>query len=362
MTHLFWRISLGILKKIPQRSFRDRDHLRTKDGLYFTVVGNVHPSDRIIAYLKYYPNFNGGKVKNRVLKRAIKHYNVPNIIKTIEILEKKYPHYITSLEPYGFNFSAVPIEYLEEHFLPEKKLLELLETKNQDVLSQKAANLALRLSKECKLSIGNFGITGSILIGIHNPIFSDIDITVYGKESSIKVKETLLEIFKKNDEKIRRANGEFLSTIKKRFPYLNEKELKIFYQRKWNRGTFEGRFFSINPVRTEKETREKYGDLNYIQLDIVEIKAKVEDSSENMFIPAIYRVDNVNIIKGPNISGIEEIVSYDRNYGDVAEYGEKIICKGKLEKVIDNRINKTHYRVTIGSLKAKGTDYLKINV
>ena len=301
-----------------------------------------------------------GKVKNQSLERAIKHYSVPNIIKTIEILEKNYPHYITSLEPYGFTFSAVPIECLKEHFLPEKKLLDLLKTKNQDVLSQKAANLTLRLSKESKISIDNFGITGSILIGIHNPIFSDIDITVYGKENSIKIKEILLEIFKKNDVEIKMADGEFLSTIKKRFPYLKERELKIFYQRKWNRETFEGRFFSINPVRTEKEINEKYGDKNYIQLGIAEISAHVEDSSENMFIPAIYRVDNVNIIKGPNVSGIEEIVSYDRNYADVAEDGERVKCKGKLEKVIENKKNRTYYRITIGSLEAKGKDYLKI--
>ena len=126
---------------------------------------------------------------------------------------------------------------------------------------------------------------------------------------------------------------------------MNERELKIFYQRKWNRGTFEGRFFSINPVRTEKEINEKYGDKNHIQLGIAEISAHVEDSSENMFIPAIYRVDNVNIIKGPNVSGIEEIVSYDRNYADVAEDGERVKCKGKLEKVIENKKNRTYYRI-----------------
>jgi hypothetical protein len=34
------------------RSFRDRDYLETADGLFFTVIGSVHPEDRVLAYRK----------------------------------------------------------------------------------------------------------------------------------------------------------------------------------------------------------------------------------------------------------------------------------------------------------------------
>ncbi len=347
------------MNSIPERPFRDRDHLLTKDGLYFTVVGNVHPSDRIVAYLKYYPHIDQDKVR-KTLKRAIKHYNIPNIIKTIKILEDRYPHYMFFLEPYGFKFSAVPLECLKESFLPEKKLQEMLQDEELDTLSQRAINLALRLSQECKLSIEKFGITGSILLGIHDPVFSDIDLTIYGKDNSKKVKNVLLEIFKTKDLEIKRADGEFLSKIKKQFQNMNDKELKIFYQRKWNRGTFKGKFFSINPVRTENEVSEKYGEKKYIPLGIVETKAYVKDSSENLFIPAVYKIEEVKIVKGLKVLDIEEVVSYDRNYADVAETGERILCRGKLEKVIVQKDKCSYHRVAIGSLEASGDDFIKI--
>ncbi len=144
--------------------------------------------------------------------------------------------------------------------------------------------------------------------------------------------------------------------------FMSEKQLKIFYQRKWNRGTFTGTFFSINPIRTQKEVSENYGENGYLPLGIIEIEASVYDSSENMFVPAVYHVENVSIIRGPNVQEIKEVVSYDRNYGDVAEDGEKIFCKGKLEKVINRKDRESYYRVTIGSLDAEGMDYLKVDI
>ena len=179
---------------MPKRTFRDRDHLLTRDGLYFTVVGNIHPQDRIIAYLKYFPK-SSKKDKNNLI-RTIKQYNIPNLIESIKIVEKNYPHYLCQLENYDFKFPSVPIIDIKKHFIPEEKLSDLLVSSDLDSLSQKALYLTKILSKESEISINDFGITGSILLGIHDPNLSDIDITVYGKENSLKVKETLLRILK----------------------------------------------------------------------------------------------------------------------------------------------------------------------
>ena len=37
------------------RKFKDRDFLRTTDGLLFCVVGYLHPPDRVTGYVKYVP-------------------------------------------------------------------------------------------------------------------------------------------------------------------------------------------------------------------------------------------------------------------------------------------------------------------
>ena len=95
---------------------------------------------------------------------------------------------------------------------------------------------------------------------------------------------------------------------------------------------------------------------------LVEIEASVTDSSENMFIPAIYGIESVSVIKGSNVHGISELVSYSKKYCDLAEDGEIILSRGKLEKVVSLKNNESYYRVVVGSLDAKGMDYLKINI
>ncbi|MEM2495179.1 MAG: hypothetical protein QXQ27_07630, partial [Nitrososphaerota archaeon] len=60
-----------------QRSFRDKDFIEDTNGMFFCVIGNVHPQNRVISYLKYVPKIEGevtrikwskeGKVYNRVL-------------------------------------------------------------------------------------------------------------------------------------------------------------------------------------------------------------------------------------------------------------------------------------------------------
>jgi len=343
---------------LPKRTFRDRDHLLTRDGLYFTVVGNVHPQDRKMSYLKYFPK-SSKESKNNLI-RTIKQYDIPNLVESIKIVERNYPHYLCRLENYDFKFPSVPIIDIKKHFIPEEKLSDLLVSSDLDSLSQKVLDLTKRLSKESGISINDFGITGSILLGIHDPNFSDIDITVYGKENSLKVKETLLRILKNNDALIKKADGEFLLKSEKRFRFMNKEQLKIFFERKWNRGTFKGTFFSVNPVKTETEITENYGDKKYSSVSLIEAEACVIDSSENMFIPANYAIEETHIIKGSKIQDVNELVSYDRNYADLAEKGETILFKGKLEKVFDIKNNETSYRAVVGSLDAKGMDYIKI--
>ncbi|MEM2942776.1 MAG: hypothetical protein QXT81_05080, partial [Candidatus Bathyarchaeia archaeon] len=65
--------------------YRDRDFIETKEGLLFTVVGNVHPPGRILAYLKYYPAKSGKWSRlGQNFERAIKYYDIPHLKETIK--------------------------------------------------------------------------------------------------------------------------------------------------------------------------------------------------------------------------------------------------------------------------------------
>ncbi len=102
-----------------------------------------------------------------------------------------------------------------------------------------------------------------------------------------------------------------------------------------------------------------YGDETYFPVGFVSICAKIRDDDESVFLPAVYQVGDVQVIDGLKVDGISEVVSYEGLYGDIADIGQTIIAKGKLERVIEAKSNKEHYRVLIGSTEGKGEEYIK---
>ncbi len=344
--------------------FRDRDYLETVEGLFFTVVGNSHPDDRVLAYLKYFPSPQG-KWKRHMqnFDRAIKFYDIPHLSETIKFISSRYPHYLYNDRLLHISFTAVPTENVRTHHLPEEKLRILGERSELDTLQRKTVNLAFALSKKSGVELERFGVTGSLLIDVHQLAFSDIDLTTYGKNHGLAVRRALLETFDSQDPHITRVKGEDTPTPARqsRLRLMNEDQLRLFYERKWNRGLFMGTPFSVNPVLEPSDPQERYGQYRYIPIDMVEVRASVTDASESIFVPAKYRVSDTRVTSGKQAEAIKEIVSYDRDYGDIAFEGEKILVRGKLERVEDTLTLSSHHRIVVGSLEGRGADYIKVD-
>ena len=346
-----------------ERGFRDRDYLETREGFFFTVVGNVHPEGRVIAYLKNIPSQSGkwGRGEKRY-ERALKYYTMNYIAETIDFLTKCYPHYVQRLDADNITFSSVPVNRILKHYHPEEALASISRREGIDALQKKTSELARLLSETSDVQPNCFGVTGSLLIGIHNPAFSDIDLTVYGRENSLAVKKTLKNLLKNQESPVKRLIAENLHEWCKNtceLYHLTMEEAYKLFKRRWNRGMFKDTFFSVHPVRVEREVEEKYGDKTLIPIGIVDAEARVVDSSNALFMPARYVVKDVQITFGPNVEGIEEVVTYEGLYGDLVYEGESLICRGKLEKVDDKRRNRTYHRILIGSQEAAGKDYIK---
>jgi len=346
-----------------ERNFRDRDYLETKEGFFFTVVGNVHPEGRVIAYLKNLPSKSGkwGSGERRY-ERALKYYTMNCVTATIDFLTKSHPHYVQRLDADNITFSSVPVNRILKHYRPEEALAKISRRKVLDTLQKKALELTGLLSETSTVQPNRFGVTGSLLIGIHNPAFSDIDLTVYGKKSSLNVKKALIHLLKDPESPVKGLIDENLEEWCKKkgelYPLTVEEAYKL-YKRRWNRGRFKDTFFSIHPVRVEREVEEKYGDKTFTPIGIVEAEARVVDSSNALFMPAIYVVKDVQITFGPNVEGIEEVVTYDGLYEDLVYDGEYLICRGKLEMVEDKQHSRIYHRILIGSSEAAGKDYIK---
>ncbi len=347
------------------RQFRDRDFLRTREGLFFCVVSSVHPSDRVISYIKYVPAEVGkwGKGKRR-FKRVLGSYTIPSLLESFGLLRKDYPHYLFYSKFLNTEMSAVPLEYIEEHYKPEEKLARLLQTPRLDPLQQKLKGFITFLSKISGVPENFFGVTGSILLDIHRPEFSDIDVTVYGSKNSLALKKALTEAYILPSSPAQPLKDEALedwcNNKAQSYPLTFDEALQI-YKRKWNIGMIRDVFFSIHPVKLEQEVKETYGDKTYRPLGPAAIEAVVYENADSLFLPCIYRVKDVNILEGPvEAAEVKAVVSYESLYDSLAQIGERITCKGKLEKVISKKTKRENYQLLVGSAEGRGTEYIKL--
>jgi len=344
--------------------YRDHDFVSTPEDLFFCVVGNTHPKDRVIAYLKYMPDERGKWGRKKRYERVLRSYTTPSVQETLQILEKRYIKYVYRSKALSIRISAVPLRFVKVHYKPEEMLARLLflsdEIKVLDPLERRVVDLVEMISSESGVDNRFLGVNGSVLLGIHNPAFSDIDLTVYGYENTLRVKETLKSLYKKSF--VQRFEGPLLEdwAIRKsrQFP-VSPSEAKEFYNRSWNRGHFKGTLFSIHPIKLEEEVKERFGERRFIPKGLVTVQAKVVDISDSSFLPATYRVDEVTVIEGQIVNNILEISSYDGFYCDLFQEGEFAEARGKLEKVIDDRNKTTYHRVLVGSFEAHGKDYIK---
>jgi len=79
-----------------------------------------------------------------------------------------------------------------------------------------------------------------------------------------------------------------------------------------------------------------------------------------LFLPSVYRVREVAIMEGPQAANIEEVVSYESLYDNLAEVGESIVARGKLERVVDMKTGREYHRILVGSPEGRGMEYIKL--
>ena len=344
------------------RGFRDKDFIETGEKLLFCVVSSTHPEDRVISYLKYMPSEDGRwGAKDHRFSRAIQRYTIPSLLETIDILRSRYPNYLFYSDVYHIEMSGVPVDSVVKHYMPERKLAEIMSETPRDPLIDKLIDLVEKLSGESGVPAGNFGVTGSILLDIYNPEFSDIDLTVYGYENSKKVKETILKEFHDRSSPIKRFDNSESHAwcIRKSREYpISSSDAERILERKWNMGIFRGVRFSINPVRTEEA--ESYGDRIYSAIGYGKIRAVVVEDREAIFTPSKYVVEEATILEGAKEVDVREITSYEGIYMDIAHEGEEIEARGKIELVEDKLMGETYHRILVGSLEGAGSDYTRI--
>jgi len=338
------------------RKPKDRDFLETAEGLFFCVVGYLHPPDAFTAYLKYRPGSRGRWERGGVrYVRMMDAYSAANMKSSSEWLRSQFPHYLARCRVRGIELPLVPRGRVVRYYMPEVRLMELMGGP-RDPLEHRVCQLVDLLSGESRVPASCFGITGSILLNIHNPSFSDIDLVVFGARNARRVARAAKRLL---DEGQLEPYTEREITVWKRrqarlFDLPKEYVERLVWP-SWSRGRIEGTPYSLLPVRTDEEISEEYEEERFKALGVVELTATVSGDDESLFIPAIYDVKDVTLHQGPKRTPpITKVVSFEGVFAGCARRGQHIRVRGTLEEVRDRRRRILRYQVVIGTFTSRG--------
>lgn len=294
------------------------------------MVGYLHPQDRYTAYLKYVPAAAGKWARGETAyRRELPYYHVRHVVKTVEYLQAHHPRYVWRDPASELTFSFVPRDAVARYHRPEARLAEIL-AGPRDALEGEVAGLVRLLIGASGLPSAAFGITGSVLLGLHNPAFSDIDLLVYGAEATRRVKaavEGLMGAGLQPLEADRRAR--WRAETAERFG-LAPADVARIEARRWNYVLLGGRYVSIHPTRRDDEIVEAYGERSYRAVGPATVEATVIDATEAVFLPAVYRVADVRFREG-DAQPLGEVCSFEGLFCDVADPGDRILATGRLE-------------------------------
>jgi predicted nucleotidyltransferase len=331
---------------------REGDLIETDEKLIFDVKGLVHPSDRIVAFIRYFPD-----VKGKRTREGRSFDKVYSLSKRYALLKDRFPQYLVYDPVFDETLCEVPVDSVKKLYKPVEKLQEMRGSKDLDPLQNKALQFVELLKETAGIPWNVLGISGSIMAGLHTPE-SDIDPIVYGSRNCRRVHSALESLFKNNNEAVTPYVQQDLRVLFDFRSKDTEMSLEDFLRtesRKSMQGKFKGTDYFVRFVKDWNEIDENYGDIQYENLGNAKVEAKVMDDSESTFTPCTYKVENVEPLEGLRIEKIGEITSFRGRFCEQARQGETVVAKGKVERVRDRRQNKEHFRLLIGGRRS---DYI----
>lgn len=279
---------------------RDKDYVRTKNGLLFNVTGYDHPESHIFGSLKYVSG-----------KKWTAGYAAAK-----QFLTENYSGYVDQ-------FIRVPKAEVDQCFLSRRRWEQLQRIAAEQpatlgALHREALALGAALRAILKIPESALGITDSLLWG-EGHAASDIDLVVLGLPNISQI-TSLGNLLYSESADFRRPNPDLM-----RSPYgLNVEDWPRLLKRKVHMGSFCGRLFSVRGVLDDGELdcRLLKSSHSVESSGRQAIEFEVVDVTESLLFPAVYR----------NAGG-DELVDYSVVYEGVFRPGDLVRCSCDVEKV-----------------------------
>ncbi|MEM0451087.1 MAG: hypothetical protein QXO17_05925 [Nitrososphaerota archaeon] len=327
---------------------RDRDMFATEEGWIFTVLGDVHPPKRIWSYLKYVPGPGPWRAADgRTYTRVFTTYTVRELLSIMDEIRARRPEYLYYDPVVGNEVIAPPVDAVIEYWSTSiglRRMSDRVEEGRASRLEQEAIGFVRWLESHAGLKRNDFGVTGSLLLGIHHDR-SDIDLVVYGRRNLMRA----LEALRTAGEPVKPGAGQRLVETLRAIYRMPATDARSLAARVVHKGLFGSTHYSVFGVRDQP--MHGYGDYQYVGKGIVEVEVEITDSSESLFTPSIYRVEE-------KVLGIERIMSYHMVLAGLFEPGDRLRVRAKLEEVKGPRGEAL--QLVLGSYEAVGSEQIKL--
>jgi len=318
----------------------DHYYLYLRNNCYAVVVGNAHSSGYIIGYQKYCrSHYNVGPWQNGLgrYRRLVPVYD--------PVIVHESTPWKTYVHSYGALSPIIPRSQVVSVYDPVKRIKDIISSPKDDL-----EKTLVDIIYAVKMYAGNvnIGVTGSILVGIHVPGTSDIDLVVYGPRDSIKVVEAFNEVINTTDH-IRMFNKDELLSWAQRLENrlrINKDIISRYFYRPWRRGKVNDIDYSII-----------YNDGVYKHIDLMEpwqsigmIKAKV--CIEPFQVSALNYPSEAYVHRCETCDDIEirMITSYEALYIPFLYEGGCAVIEGLLQKSTWYG----DYRIVVGVAENRG--------
>ena len=321
----------------------DGDTFVTKEGFISNVFGYEHPSNRVFSFLKYIPSKfktlfhvrfleRTWKLEKLELFRAEKLYTAQNYQTFLETFRNNFPDYIYFCPFRKKEVISTPLSSIKKVYVPMECLRSLIGIERKDSLQEMTLSLIDLLSSESGITVEDFGVHGSIALGMHTPQ-SDIDLVVYGAQNFRKLEKAIDKLVKAG-----------------RLSYVFNNRLDAARRCK---GRYSNKIFMYNAVRKPEEVNSKYGTYKYSPVFHAKFRCRVKDDSEAMFRPSIYKIENY---EPDNTSSTQSedtipklVVSMIGCYRNVAKKGDELVVSGMLERVESIETGEVFHQAVVGT-------------
>jgi predicted nucleotidyltransferase len=104
-----------------------------------------------------------------------------------------------------------------------------------------------------------------------------------------------------------------------------------------------------------------YGEQIFTPMEPIEVSATISDTTMGFAYPAIYGLENVEIMT----KRLEEInqtllrvFSFEGAFTGYFKEGEEVVIRGLLEKVVDKKRKKSFHQIILGTKECQGNEFI----